>query len=44
MACPWRSVNVTCHTKFDAIYLYAIGNDVRDLNMTSDMLILRNEK
>lgn len=44
MACPWRSVNVTGHTKFYAIYLYAIGDDVGDLNMTSDMLILGNEQ
>lgn len=44
VACPWRSVNVTGHTKFYAIYLYAIGDDVGDLNMTSDMLILGNEQ
>lgn len=44
MRCPWRTVYIASHAKFDGIHFRTIGYDVFDLNMTLDMLIFRDRQ
>ena len=41
---PWGSVYVAGHTKFDAVDFDAIGDDIGDLYMTSDVLVLGDKQ